>query len=246
VVPRLAQECNSIFVETGNGDSFIFDIGSGVSAKYNAMGIPYSRMTKVFLTHLHGDHTSDIITLYCFGPSLDRRQALNVWGPAGSGLPDPKTGEIIDDGTVAFCTKLKELMYWHEQSFSFLQTGLGPGNDGYDINATELPWATVGGTAYENDGVKITHFPAVHARNGAISYRLDWNGLSMIFSGDTKPNDFMISQAEYAWYAPTKTEGLEDLAPPLYPTPVAQLSEDLLSHSIDESVYENPPVKNSG
>lgn len=195
-LPRLAQECNSVFVETGNGDSFVFDLGSGVSAKYNAMGIPPSRMEKVFLTHLHGDHTSDLITLYCFGPSQDRKTPLNIWGPTRSGLPDPVTGIDVDDGTKAFCNRLKELMYWHVQGFSFLPTGYGPGNDGYDIDVTELPWATVGGTAYEKNGVKITHFPAAHDRNGSISYRLDWNGLSMVFSGDTKPNDYMISQAK--------------------------------------------------
>ncbi len=47
VIPRRGQMCNSVFVETGNGDSFIFDMGSGVSANYVAMGIPYSRMDKV-------------------------------------------------------------------------------------------------------------------------------------------------------------------------------------------------------
>lgn len=196
VVPRVAQECNSVFVETGNGDSFVFDQGSGVSAKYGAMGIPPSRMTNLFLTHLHGDHTSDIITLYCFGPSQDRKTPLNVYGPTLSGLPDPSTGEIVDDGTKAFCSSLKKLMYWHEQSFSFLSTGFGPGNDGFDIVAHELPWESVGGTAYEKNGVKITHFPAAHTRNGSISYRLDWNGLSMVFTGDTKPNDYVISQAK--------------------------------------------------
>lgn len=196
VVPRLAQECNSVFVETGNGDSFVFDLGSGVSAKYNAMGIPPSRMEKVFLTHLHGDHTSDLINLYCFGPSQDRKTPLKIWGPTRSGIPDPATGLNIDDGTQSFCNRLKELMYWHVQAFSFLPTGYGPGNDGYDIIATELPWQTVGGTAYESNGVKITHFPAAHDRNGSISYKLEWNGLSMIFSGDTKPNDYMIANAK--------------------------------------------------
>jgi len=196
VVPRVAQECNSVFVETGNGDSFVFDQGSGVTAKYSAMGVPPSRMTKLFLTHLHGDHTSDIITLYCFGPSQDRKTPLNVFGPTRSGLTDPATGLNIDDGTQAFCNRLKEMMYWHTQSFSFLQTGYGPGNDGFDIVATELPWQAVGGVAYDSNGVRITHFPAAHTRNGSISYRLDWNGLSMIFTGDTKPNDYVISQGK--------------------------------------------------
>ena len=58
-LPRLAQECNSIFVEVGGGangeslDQFVFDCGSGVMAKYNALGIPMRNMNKIFLTHLH-------------------------------------------------------------------------------------------------------------------------------------------------------------------------------------------------
>jgi len=186
-LPRLAQECNSIFVELGNGDSFVFDCGSGVSAKYVAMGIPYSRMDKIFITHLHGDHTSDLITVYCFGPSLDRKTPLLLFGPSG---------DTPDEGTAAFADNLKKLMKWHEEAFSFLPTGLANGEDGYDIVATELPYMTVGGVAYEKNGVKITHFPAVHDRDGSISYKLEWNGLSMVFSGDTKPNNYMIDQAK--------------------------------------------------
>ncbi len=193
VVPRLKQQCNSVFVEVGSGDSFVFDCGSGVSSKYNAMQIQYSRMDKIFLTHLHGDHTSDIVTIYCFGPSVDRKVPLKVWGPSAD---EP------EQGTQAFCDSLYKMMTWHRHSFSFLKTGLKPvvegQSDGFDIIATELPYMTEGGIAYQNDatGVTITHFPAVHARNGSISYKLEWNGLSMVFSGDTKPNDFMIQNAK--------------------------------------------------
>lgn len=184
-LPRLSQECNSIFVETGNGDSFVFDFGSGVSSKYTAFGVTPARQTKVFLTHLHGDHTSDLITLYCFGPSQDRKTPLYLYGPSG---PTP------DEGTDAFGATLKALMKWHEESFSFLPTGLVGQGDGYDIITKELPYMDVGGVAYEANGVTITHFPAVHARDGSISYKLAWNGLSMVFSGDTKPNDYMLDQ----------------------------------------------------
>jgi len=82
-LPRIAQQCNSVFVELGNNDSFVFDFGSGVSSKYVAMGVTYSRMRRVFLTHLHGDHMSDLITLYCFGPSMDRKTPLHIYGPSG-------------------------------------------------------------------------------------------------------------------------------------------------------------------
>jgi len=186
VIPRRGQACNSIFVETGNGDSFIFDMGSGVSANYVAMGIPYSRMDKVFLTHLHADHMSDLTTLYCFGPSLDRKTPLRLFGPSG---------DTADEGTVAFAQTLKQFTKWHEESFSFTSTGLKNGESGYDIEVTELPYMEEG-VAYDENGVKITYFPAVHDRNGAISYKLEWNGLSMVYSGDTKPSYFMIDQAE--------------------------------------------------
>ncbi|HNY86314.1 MAG TPA: guanitoxin biosynthesis MBL fold metallo-hydrolase GntH [Candidatus Hydrogenedentes bacterium] len=188
VVPRQKQECNSVFVEVGSGDSFVFDCGSGVSSKYNAMGITPARMDKVFLTHLHGDHTSDIITIYCFGPSQDRKTPLHIFGPSG---------DTPDMGTEAFCDNLYKLMRWHALSFSFGRTGTIGQGDGFDIVAHELPYMSVGGVAYDNPhtGVTITHFPAVHCRNGSVSYRLDWNGMSMVFSGDTKPNNYMLEMA---------------------------------------------------
>jgi len=42
----------------------------------------------------------------------------------------------------------------------------------------------------------ITHFPAIHARDGSISYKLEWNGLSMVFSGDTLPNEYVLENAK--------------------------------------------------
>ncbi|HPC03639.1 MAG TPA: guanitoxin biosynthesis MBL fold metallo-hydrolase GntH [Syntrophales bacterium] len=185
--PRPNQACNSVFVELGNGDSFVFDCGSGVVSRYVAMGVPYSRMNKVFLTHLHGDHMNDLVTIYCFGPSSDRKSPLHVWGPSG---------DTEDEGTTFFCQKLKELTKWHRESFSFLPTGYTEGGDGYDLEAHELPYMDNPGVAYDGNGVTITHFPAVHARNGSISYKLEWNGMSMVFTGDTKPNNFVLEHAK--------------------------------------------------
>jgi ribonuclease Z len=237
--PRISQACNSIFVEVGNAlgksDYFVFDCGAGVTAKYYAMGVPLSRMNKIFLTHLHGDHMSDLTYIYCFGPSSDRKAPLYVWGPNESGLTytDPENNTIgpFDDGTAAFCQTLRSAARWHSESFSFQttaftddyisQNGLAPawncpnavpsappaGKDSYDLVSFELDWKKEGldpqgnpiedNVAYYNpeSGVKITHFPAVHDRQGSISYKLEWNGLSMIFTGDTKPNNYLVRQA---------------------------------------------------
>lgn len=229
-IPRLSQECNSIYVEVGSGDTFVFDCGSGVIAKYNAMGIRLSKMNKIFLTHLHGDHMSDLTHIYCFGPSQDRRSPLFVWGPSDSGFvyTDPlgNSRGPYSDGTRSFCEKFREMLRWHTESFSFGATsypayqsikptrqswglpadpvpvGNDSDDDAYAIIPVELDWQKSGITpgdnvAYHNQatGVKITHFPVIHCRRGSIGYKLEWKGLSMIFTGDTKPNYYLIEQA---------------------------------------------------
>jgi ribonuclease Z len=230
-IPRLSQECNSVYVEVGSGDQFVFDCGTGVIAKYNAMGIPMSKMNKIFLTHLHADHISDLTHIYGFGPAEDRKSPLYIWGPGDSGFTykDP-VGNIrgpYNDGTKAFCENFRNFMRWHTESFSFGATcyanqdlptkeswGLPcepvqisddlPG-DGFAIIPIELDWTKTGedplnpddNIAYNNPdtGVKITHFPAIHTRRGSISYKLEWKGLSMIFSGDSKPNYHILRHA---------------------------------------------------
>lgn len=204
-IPRLAQSCGSLFVETGNGDCFLFDAGTGVMEKYNSMRVRLGQMDRIFLTHLHGDHTSDLTHIYDFGPSVDRKSPLYVWGPSKSDVPDPVTGQVYDDGTASLCSHLREANRWHTEAFSFLPTNYtsfqpppwdpAGHRDGYDLVSYELPWRDVGGVAYDYDGVRITHFPAVHDRQGSISYKLEWNGLSLVFSGDTKPAQYMIDQA---------------------------------------------------
>jgi ribonuclease Z len=221
-IPRLSQECNSVFVEVGSGDQFVFDCGTGVVAKYNAMGIPMSKMNKIFLTHLHGDHMSDLTHIYCFGPAEDRKSPLYLWGPNNSNftytdLDGNKRGPY-EDGTKAFCEKFREVMRWHTESFSFGSTGFvtnpsdpatwglpGPAvrvgdddpNDGYALVPIELDW-TQSQVAYNNatTGVKITSFPVIHCRRGSIGYKIEWNGMSMVFTGDTKPNYTVINQAK--------------------------------------------------
>ena len=229
-IPRLSQECNSVYVEVGSGDQFVFDCGTGVAAKYNAMGIPMSKMNKIFFTHLHADHTSDLTHIYCFGPAEDRKSPLYIWGPANSGWtyhdPGGKVRGPYDDGTRTFCENFRNLMRWHTESFSFgstsyqgnpspediqaawtlkklpVKVGDDDDRDGYAIFPIELDWWLTGAVtgdniAYYNDKTKVTikHFPAIHTRRGSVSYKLEWNGLSMIFSGDTKPNTEMIAQA---------------------------------------------------
>ena len=147
--PRIAQSCNSVFVEVGwdsnknlPRDQFIFDCGTGVVSKYFAMGIPLSRMNKIFFTHIHGDHMSDLTYIYCFGPAYDRKAPLYVWGPRRSGLvyrdPNGSVSGPYNDGTADFCNLLREAARWHTESFSFETTA----RTDYNLPSWTCPNAT--------------------------------------------------------------------------------------------------------
>ncbi len=240
--PRRAQAEMSIFVEVGwvadptdevyggrAKDQMIFDIGAGSSVNYNAMSIGFRRMDKIFINHLHADHMTDLMHVYCFGPSGDRRSPLYVFGPSPSGIRNPYFGEpgepeFYNDGTKRFCELLREAARWHTESFGFEPTsiqgaimptqedwglpvppipvGLDLPDDAYAMIPIELDWTKKGdvlddNVAYWNGetGVKVTHYPVIHCRQGSIGYKVEWNGLSMIYSSDTKPEENSIIQA---------------------------------------------------
>ncbi|MFH1136242.1 MAG: MBL fold metallo-hydrolase [Pseudomonadota bacterium] len=221
-IPMISQAAVSVFVELGNGDCFAFDLGTGSIIKYWAMGINLDKLDRIFLAHLHADHMGDLSFVYGFGPSYGRLWPLYVWGPSDSNFvytdPNGKTRGPFKDGTEAYCDALRQMMVWHNESQSFLTTSYqdysippydpDPSRqriDAYDLVPIELDWKKTGmddkgnftddNVAYNHNGVKITHFPAVHCRSAALSYKLEWNGLSIIYSGDTLPNQYMIDHA---------------------------------------------------
>jgi ribonuclease Z len=241
--PRKAQAEMSVFVEVGPWivpdsknnpgygratDSFVFDCGSGVSTNYAAMGVPFSRMDKIFISHLHGDHMNDLSHIYHFGPSVDRKSPLYVWGPGPSGVKSPRPPRrLYNDGTRAMCENLRNALRWATESFRFQTTSYagydtparerwevpdkrGPVSDddptdGYALIPIELDWTKYGekpgdNVAYYNPttGVKITHFPVIHTRKGSIGYKLEWNGLIMVYTSDTKPEKNSIRQGSGA------------------------------------------------
>ena len=81
---RMAQAAPCFVVELGNGEKFIFGIGTGSMRNIASLMIPYEYLTKVFLTHLHTDHWGDLDSLWAGGWTSGRPVPLEVWGPAGS------------------------------------------------------------------------------------------------------------------------------------------------------------------
>lgn len=180
---RRRQASPGWLVELGNGDKFIFDIGTGSSANLNALGVPHSLLDKVFLTHLHVDHFGDLTSLHGLGLVRGRFTPLRVWGPSAL---------QAEFGTKAFGKAFNQLMAWDIASRrSVVNAGTG-----WRADFTEFDYSVSGQIVFEENEVTIRSFPAIHCIDGPVSYRLDWNGLSFVFLGDGKPSQFMVDNAQ--------------------------------------------------
>lgn len=175
-----AQASACWLVQLGNGDSFLFDVGSGCTANLSLLELPWDTFTKVFITHLHSDHFGDLPTLLAGGWQMGRSVPLEVWGPSG------KTPEL---GTRAAVQSLLGMFRWEFLS----KRGRAPMSS-YAIDVHEFDYSKEQ-VVYERNGVTIRAWPAVHVMDGPVSYSLEWNGLKFAYSGDTTANRWFLENA---------------------------------------------------
>ena len=178
---RRGQAAACWLIETGNGDKFIFDIGTGSMANVAAMMIPYQYLDKVFLSHLHTDHMGDIDALWAGGWTSGRPNALKVWGPSG------QTPEM---GTKYSMEHFLKFVNWDKVTREYKITPI-PGQ----IEVTEFDYKGVNQVVYDENGVKITSWPAIHTGDGPVSFALEYGGMKIVYGGDTVPNKWFVENA---------------------------------------------------
>ncbi len=180
---RPGQMNTSIYVELGNGDNFVFDMGEGAVANYVAARVSLNQLKTIFITHLHVDHFGSLPYLYMFGTWAGGwHENLTIYGPSG------RTPEY---GTKTMVEGMKMMLGWHRDAFSVFPVGKG-----WDIVVNEFDFRDNGGTIYDKNGVKVIHWQRSHAKDGASGYRLDWNGMCFVWTGDGRPSHLDIKYAK--------------------------------------------------
>jgi len=180
--PKQAASC--WLLELGNGDKFIFDVGTGSAERIAAMQIPYNYLDKVFLSHLHTDHFGDLDALFVGGALAGRQKPLRVWGPSGD-TPERGTEYALDH--------LRKALTWDLDGRKGLTDPRG-----YHLEVHEFDYTGINEIIYQENGVTIRSYPAIHALDGPVSFTLEWNGFKFVFGGDTYPNKWFAEFAQDA------------------------------------------------
>ena len=164
-LPNLKRSQPAFVAHLGD-EPVLVDCGPGALDQLLRAGIEPRRVTKVFFTHLHMDHTLGLEWFVIGGWAMGRRR-LRLFGPPGT-------------------RRMKELLFddlWKKDIEYRLSLGRPPGGLA-DIEVIE----TGPGLVYEDDRMRVTAAEGVHTAYD-LAYRFDHAGGSVVFSGDTYPSE---------------------------------------------------------
>jgi ribonuclease Z len=175
-VPQPDRFGPATLVEAG-GHVLLFDAGRGATIRLFQLHVPLSKVSPLFLTHFHSDHTVGIPDIWLSGwlggPWARRITPFQVIGPTG-------TRELMANLERAYAADIKTRMA--DEKYPA---------EGIKVIANEF---AASGVVYETDGVRVTSFEVDHGDDikPAYGYRIDFNGHSAVISGDTRFNQNVI------------------------------------------------------
>ena len=191
--PSLERAGCSFLVEQDNA-SLLFDCGPAAVQRLLAKRVAPTRITHLFLTHLHYDHCMDYcyLTLTRWDQGAGQIPDLNVCGPVG-----------ID--------RMSHLLFSEEGTYQADIAGrtLHPGSHLiYEHRGGKLPRRRpapqvqeVGvGTEIEGEGWQVQVAEMVHCQPylQSVAYRFNSSEGSIVVTGDTAPNAQLVELARGA------------------------------------------------
>jgi len=149
-------------------DALMFDCGPGATRQLVKAGVPAERLDKLFLTHLHFDHTLDFPYLLLVGWNNGRDRKLRVFGPYG-------TRTLVERAV--------------RPPFEFdISTRLGHGKDPFGLDP-EVTDVMSEGTVLDENGVRVSCIYTQHAGMPTFVYGVEAEGKKVVITGDTNPSE---------------------------------------------------------
>jgi ribonuclease Z len=175
-IPKPDRFGPSTLVEAGD-QKLIFDAGRGVPIRLNQLNISMSKISAVFLTHYHSDHTSGLSDLWLTGwlppPFAGRNTPFRLVGPTGAKA-------LMSNLEKAHALDIKIRL----EDEKLPPEGIATIVEEFDKD----------GVVYEKNGVKVIAFAVDHgaAIKPSVGYRIEYKGRSVLISGDTRYDQNVI------------------------------------------------------
>ena len=122
------------------------------------------------------------------GPQLD------IYYPGTEDLASGgPSGHAPEYGTAYAMDRMQEMYTWDvgtRAGFVDFRGGV--------LEVHEFPYDAVNEVIFDENGVVIRSFPAIHAIDGAVSFILEWNDLTFAYSSDTYPNKWWMEHTQGA------------------------------------------------
>lgn len=175
--PNMERFGPSILVEAGER-KILIDAGRGSAQRLFEIGarVTLTAIDAVFLTHLHSDHVVGLPDVWLTSWVFGRTKALEVVGPPGTA----------------------EMSGHLEQAFQW-DINMRSKDEGFVLEGVRLAARNVQpGVAFDRDGLKVTAFAVDHGGviDPAYGYRVDYQGRSVAFSGDTRYFEPIVDHAK--------------------------------------------------
>jgi ribonuclease Z len=173
-LPAIDRFSTAILIDA-SGQHLLFDCGRGATIRLQQIGVPASRITSLFLTHLHSDHVVGIPDLWLTGWVLGRTVPLLVRGPEG-------TSDMTKHLIAAYAADLRFRQSWPEN---------------LPAEGARMEGVVIGpGSVLVDSGVRVVAIPVDHGHvQPAFGYRIEHEGRSVVISGDTKVSQPLIDQS---------------------------------------------------
>ncbi|UYP47515.1 Ribonuclease Z [Candidatus Lokiarchaeum ossiferum] len=157
-----------------NDKVYVFDAGRGIIRRALQANIPFDKLSNLFLTHLHSDHTVGIPDFIFTAGVIGRTGPFHVYGPLG-------TQNMIDHIMAAYKDDLRIRIGGLEQANNAIYE--------YQIEEIAHDWI------FQDGNVSITAFSVHHGDWDCFGYKILVGEKSIIISGDTCPCQNLIDQA---------------------------------------------------
>ena len=162
-----------------NGVSYLVDAGPGIvrrataAAARGVTALEPPNLDRVFLTHLHSDHTVGLPDLILTPWVLERARPLEVFGPAG-------TDQMVAHVLAAYDADIRRRL-----------DGLQPQNE---TGWRAIPRVVTPGVVYVDSNVTVTAIPVPHEDwPEAFAYRFQTADRVIVISGDTRATDAIVA-----------------------------------------------------